>query len=107
MIGVKHKILTMTIRENGSYSIKSVPYFQEYLVKKLKKFYRKYGKKYLIYSIGLDVETETRTVSIVHPFDEFNPEIAEEIIRGRIARMDGNLREPYNPIPEYIKKRGI
>ncbi len=78
--------------------------FRPYIRKKFNKFSEKYNRKYLIYSYGISGITGTRVISIVHPFDEFNPKTAEDIITGRMNRMDGlHKRKPYEEIPIYIE----
>ena len=39
---------------------------------------------------------------VAHPLDEFDPDIGGEIVRGRIKRMLGEIRTPYDPIPNFI-----
>ena len=66
-------------------------HFGVYIQEKFEKFRDNYGKKYLIYSIGEDYEAGIRVISIVHPFDEFNPKTAKDIIEGRFKREKGEL----------------
>lgn len=89
--------------------------FTDYILKKFKKFKEKYGIKYLLYSLGFANDLylgSISCISIPHPLDDFNPDIAADIINGRIKRMKGNIRGrlPYNidkdgnklQLPEYI-----
>jgi len=100
--------------------------FKELLLKKSIKFFLKYNSyKKIVYkkfsfTIGKDIEEGIETISICHPFfDEFDEELSESIVIGRIKRMRGDLKwkkpieniygeiildENGDPIIQYIRK---
>jgi len=85
--------------------VEACQYFTKYIHKKFEKFRDKYGKKYLIHSIGIDYESKISVIAIVHPWDEFNPEIAKDIITGRIKREKGELnRRKYSEVRKFNEK---
>ena len=89
----------------GHESISNFPIlspYRFYLNKKLCKFLTKYKLNYLFFTIG--TRESISAIAIMHPFDEFNPDIGETIVKGRIKRMLGEIegRLPYDPRPEYI-----
>ncbi len=99
MIDIYHQIYT---------GVETCLYFAKYIQKKFEKFRDKYGKKYLIYSIGHDYTAGIRVISLVHLWDEFNPKTAKDIITGRIARERGDIpgRIKYSEALELNEKTG-
>ena len=87
--------------------------FKDYIIEKHEKFNRKYDQNFVVFSVGIDLIHKLKTIAVVHAFDIFDPDIAKEIIEGRMARMLGELewedeggivhRTPYDPLPDYIK----
>ena len=60
--------------------------------------------KHLEFTFGLDPINNIETIALVHPKDQFNRKLGCKIVIGRIKRMRGEIRKPYDPIPEYIYK---
>ena len=98
-IDIYHKLYTGT---------EACLYFTEYLDKKLKKFKKKFNQNFIIYTIGIDYTHKIRAIAIVHPWDNFNPEVGKSIVIGRIEREQGikkahkgYRRVKYSELKEY------
>ena len=70
---------------------------QTYLYNKGMKMGLKYSYKYLEFTLGRDDDNDIEAIAIVHPHhDLFSEIIGEAIVIGRIKRMRGDIRTPYN-----------
>jgi len=106
----------MIIVEHGFYVLDDMPYFREgyyndesrrympicvkflnLLREKAHKFYHKYGVRTIPFTVGRDPETEIAAIAICHThFDDYDQRIGEDIVVGRVKRMRGEIREPYD-----------
>ncbi|MFW9878645.1 MAG: hypothetical protein ACFFG0_36660 [Candidatus Thorarchaeota archaeon] len=78
---------------------------KQYLLLKGIKFQSKYDIHQFAFTLGVDPENHIEVVAVVHPIhDKFDPEIAEDIVIGRIKRMRGEIRKPYNLEERYSIK---
>lgn len=75
---------------------------KHYIRKLRDRWSRKYEVKYIPFTVGIDEESGVADVAVVHPKDHFNRKIGNKIVTGRIKRMLGKIREPYNPIPDHM-----
>lgn len=84
--------------------------FYNLLVEKAEKWKNKGFKYNLIpFTFATDTKHDIWAISILHPWDEFNKEVGEDIVVGRIARQRGELapqRWEYNRLvkeePPYM-----
>ena len=66
------------------------------------KMLKKYGHQYLEFTLGKSVEGNIEAIAIVHPhYDIFDEMIGEAIVIGRIKRMRGDIRKPYDLAKRY------
>lgn len=81
----------------------SMPFkFHYFLAEKWAKFKDKFEKSGMPFTVGCDEEAKIWAIAICHPRDMFSLKIGEQIVKGRIERMQGKIRKPYNPIPPYV-----
>lgn len=70
---------------------------KNYLLIKAIKFNDKYKQHQFAFTLGRDADNHIETIAVCHPHhDKFDPAIAEDIVIGRIKRMRGQIREPYD-----------
>lgn len=75
---------------------------RKYLSKKGVKFYRKYGIEHIQFTLGIDPEEDIEIISIYHShFDDYNDQIGENVVIGRIKRMRGDVQKIIYEKEEY------
>lgn len=81
--------------------------FRQLLLEKWLKFNEKYGVEEIPFTLGRDAEDNIEAIAICHTtFDKFSEKIGESIVIGRIKRMRGDIRKPYNLYKRHrIKKK--
>ena len=80
--------------------------FRDLILKKFRKFNRKYGIKGVRFTYAKDLDTDIDAITICHSrFDFYNEKIGENIVIGRIKRMRGEIRTPYNMDKRYRIKQ--
>jgi len=98
---IRHCVIT----KNSNFDVDIYP-FISYLTEKFEKFISKYNVDFMCYTIG--TSGKFSTVAVNHPFDDFIPKNAEDIVRGRILRMQGLLRnkngEMRKQYPQFEEK---
>ena len=79
--------------------------FRTLLSKKMAKFSIKYGIKEIFFTLGHDFERGIKAIAICYSkFDDFSEKMGESIVIGRIKRMRGDIRIPYNQDERILDK---
>jgi hypothetical protein len=100
-IKITHGIYSNNFYErDGFYNEESRRYlplpmkFRNLLDKKRAKFSIKYGIEQVRFVVAHDTTTDIKAISICHPaFDNWSDKIGEDIVVGRIKRMNGDVKE--------------
>ena len=89
-IKIYHSLIT-TDMEMSEYPLSMAP-FKKLVKTKSEKFKKKFNRDYLICTVGMTVRYPASVIAIVLPFDDFTIKIAEKIVKGRLLRTIGQLK---------------
>jgi len=81
--------------------------FRDLLFAKWVKFLAKYNVHKFPFTFGRDSDNHIESIAICHTtFDNFKDETGEKIVIGRIKRMRGEIRTPYDQNETLLDKDG-